>query len=411
VSVRVAKALGSRGYDKLRVSLVRYSGQAFTAEAVADASAVAWSYSSQFVYKWTDMHLNSAIVTVTPGVEQSFNLDGYKVNVRIPKQNDGTVGLLIADPCIINSQWCPYANTFDVENTLQDVLNSMAAHDELDYWMNVGDLFYDQSGSITTRFFSGLNADVQSRVHGVTMGNHDYFNDGSPTSAQSSDNFGNGLMQWYAQDAMSAKSNSSHPFDLSVDPASLQVAHHSNFFWYYMMGNVAFVSFTGEASWDASSSYFEEACTWAEAQNPSLLVLLGHWDADNHGCSSGMSTSEVYTKVSALSGCSSMASRIKYFEGHNHCNKITQANTGFMIGAFGMGGCGDFGLPILDTRNDEAKLWYFKLGSNGVRTSNWDEVLGCIKSNGFGACTQYADTWMQQSTSEDVFWNHSTAIV
>merc|ERR1711957_428272 len=123
----------------------------------------------------------------------------------------------------------------------------------------------------------------------------------------------------------------------------------------------------------------------------------GHWDGDNMGCASGMAASEVYDKVQSLSGCDALQGRIKYFEGHTHCNQIMESNTGFMVGANGMSGCGNFGLPILDTRGDQATLWYFSLGSNGQRHSNWDEVLTCIRNYGFSACTQYADKWMQQS--------------
>jgi hypothetical protein len=114
-----------------------------------------------------------------------------------------------------------------------------------------------------------------------------------------------------------------------------------------------------------------------------------------------MATPEAYSQILSLPGCSALSSRIKYFEGHNHCNHITKTNIGFMIGSFGMGGCGDFGLPVLDTRNGEAKLWYFNLGSGGVRHSNWDTVLGCIKANGASSCLQYADQWMLQSLSYD----------
>merc|ERR1711924_209241 len=134
-------------------------------------------------------------------------------------------------------------------------------------------------------------------------------------------------------------------------------------------------------------------------EKPALLVLLGHWDADNLGCSSGMATPDAFSSISSLPGCQSLASsqRIKYFEGHNHCNRITNPNTGFMIGSFGMSGCGDFGLPIMDTRGSDAILWYFHLGSGGKRHSDFDTVLDCIKTNGFSKCTQYATRWMEQS--------------
>jgi len=405
MSVRVAKAMGSRG-DMLRVSLVRQYGLDDSNETEFAHTQSSWDYSSQFTHKWTGMHLSSKLVDIEPGVSKTVNLDGLQIDVHVPKHSEGSVGLLIADPCLDQSQWCPYADTWNVENTLQDVLNSMANHGELDYWMNIGDLFYDQSGDTTARFFSGLNKNVQSVVHGVCFGNHDYWNNGDPGSAVDSDNFGNGLMQWYAQDAMSAQRDPSQIFDFSADPGNFEVADYSNFFWYNMVGNVAFIGFSGQGTWNNQRNYFEEACSWAQTQDPALLVLMGHWDGDDMGCANGMSASEVYDKVQSLSGCDALQGRIKYFEGHTHCNQIMESNTGFMVGANGMSGCGDFGLPILDTRNGQETLWYFKLGSNGKRMGNWDEVLGCIKNNGFSACTQYADRWMTQS-----FRNQTTRLL
>jgi len=309
---------------------------------------------------------------------------------------DGTVGFLIADPCIVYSAWCPYVYTFDIQQTLYAVMDSLAQHDELDYWINAGDLFYDQVGDITWDFFSGLPPAVASTVHGISVGNHDFWQDGSPNTASlERDNFGQGLMQWYAQDTMSSKFDESLLFDQSRTPP--QTPDVSNFFWYYMMGNVAFISFSGEHGWADSEDYFEEACAWADSNNPSLLVLLGHWDADNLGCSSGMATPEIYSKLIQMPGCQRFGSRIKYFEGHNHCNRIVSPNTGFMVGSFGMSGCGDFGLPIMDTRNAQAVLYYFKLGEGGARVSNWDAIMNCIKSNGLSGCTQYAEKWMEQS--------------
>jgi len=215
-----------------------------------------------------------------------LNLDGNIVNVRIPRQGEGSVGLLIADPCLDQSTWCPYVDAFDIKNTLHTVLDSLATHNELDYWMNVGDLFYDQKGDITWDFFSGLSSAAASAVHGISVGNHDFWEDGAPGSPRDADNLGHGLMQFYAQDTMSSKNDEASPFDFSHVPP--QIAHASNFFWYYMMGNVAFISFSGGHGWDESEAYFEEACTWADTENPSLLVLWGTgmgvtWDV-NLGC-------------------------------------------------------------------------------------------------------------------------------
>ena len=76
-NVRVAKGLGSKGYDKLRLSLV-YPGGINTVirEFPED---VEWTYDAPFKYRWTEHHLRSALVDVTPGVAQDFRYSSVGV--------------------------------------------------------------------------------------------------------------------------------------------------------------------------------------------------------------------------------------------------------------------------------------------------------------------------------------------
>merc|ERR1712224_291075 len=167
-----------------------------------------------------------------------------------------------------------------------------------------------------------------------------------------------------------------------------------------MIGNTAFISFSGQATWEDYGPYFKEACSWVKEEDPALIVLMGHWNKDNKGCSDGMATNEVHERLLTLDGCPDyFDTRLKYFMGHTHCHVIEEKNTGFRVGAFGMyagrEGCENFSLPFLDTRGDTARLWWFPMGDNGTRHDHWDEVLNCIKSNGLSACTKYAEPWME----------------
>merc|ERR1711988_915129 len=105
---------------------------------------------------------------------------------------------------------------------------------------------------------------------------------------------------------------------------------------------------------------------------------MGHWNKDNKGCSSGMSTPEVHEKLQSLKDCAEYGNRLKYMEGHTHCHVVEINNTGFRVGGFGMyagsEGCENFGLPFLDTRGDTAKLLWFPMADNVTRNSNWDEI-------------------------------------
>ena len=69
-SVRVAKGLGSKGYGKLRLSVVYAGGINSMIQEFPDD--VEWTYDAPFKYRWTEHHLRSAVVDVTPGVPQDF---------------------------------------------------------------------------------------------------------------------------------------------------------------------------------------------------------------------------------------------------------------------------------------------------------------------------------------------------
>lgn len=405
VSIRVAKAMGTRGYDQTRLSLVRYSGD----KAAATEKDLPWDYSEQFNYRWTDMSLSSSVVQVTPGSAQSFTLDGVDVEVKIPSRDEGSIGMFIGDPCI-KSPWssvCSQSESWDYRRILHSVLGSMAVHADLDYYVMLGDLFYDRSGEVTTEFWENFPLEAASKVMGATMGNHDFWLGGSP-SGDKADSFGNGHMQFYAQDTVASMADAKKPFNFDVDPDSTQLASVDNFVWYNMVGNVAMLGFANSYSWEESEPHFQKACQWIASEQPSLVVMIGHWNSEGLGCASGMDTEEVRPKLMQLEGCNNLGDRLKYFEGHEHCNYVKEKDYGFLVGSFGYNGCGNFGLPILNTRNGRATLHYFPLGDNWQKADNFDEILGCIGAKGYSACTEYAQVWLDQPLTTPS-WNASAS--
>lgn len=427
-SVRVSKALGSRGYDKLRVSIV----STMTNGSSECDPAQDWDYCDKFQQcdqnGARQFHLRSSLIDVVPGEKTSLTLGGQDVELYVPPSTEGSVGLLIGDPCIYQNNWCAYADVYDMKGTLQRVMNGLSNHDELDYWMNVGDLFYDIEGGATQDFFAGLLPKTAARPHHIVMGNHDFWLNGMDGAATDEDSFGNFHMQWYAQDAMSSKEDPATPFDFSEKASEKKIAAMSNFQWYTQIGNVAFVGFSNVYEWDAQTPFFEEVCSWAGAQKPALLVLLGHWHAVDMGCAPGMDGPGSYNHIKSLPGCAELGTRIKYFEGHRHCNGVQSDNTGFLIGSFGMGigGCADpwnaeygdgaFGLPILDTRGEDARLYYVELGRHGQRNDHFEDTLGCIEAKGFSECmeqfqaTDVLRTWMSEAIPRSLKSNSSVSI-
>eukprot|EP00929_Paragymnodinium_shiwhaense_P014188 TRINITY_DN122078_c0_g1_i1.p1 TRINITY_DN122078_c0_g1~~TRINITY_DN122078_c0_g1_i1.p1 ORF type:complete len:573 (+),score=115.68 TRINITY_DN122078_c0_g1_i1:61-1779(+) len=407
MSLRVSKALGSRGYDRIRISIIRFPcpRQVSYCDGPPEMKAAPngnWSYMQPFQQRWRDMHLSTAVVPFTPGVPNTFVVDGQTLHINIPKKGAGAVGMFIGDACINpDPNWCIYGKTFAVEKTLQTVLNALADHEELDYWMLLGDNFYDKGhGYLTSQFYSGLSKAVASKINGAIMGNHDYWANGHPASTLADDSFGNGHMQWYAQDTLSAKDNDAKPFDFTASADKAQVVNPSNTFWYNMVGNVAMIGFSNNFNWTTLEPYFQEACQWAAFAEPSLVVLLGHWNEPDCGCDTGMHTKEVYRRMLAMQGCQNL--NIKYFEGHKHCNYVSETDTGFLVGAFGFEDtdtkcAGAFGLPILDTRNGRARLYYFELGVRGERVDTFDVIINCIKEKGLSGCTQFAKLWLDEA--------------
>lgn len=167
-------------------------------------------------------------------------------------------------------------------------------------------------------------------------------------------------MQMYAQDVIasvqSEKSGSTSPYDFSHNPDSpaeaTNIPPSSDFFWYYQLGNTAFIAYSGAHTYEETLPYLEESCTWAQSVNPDSVVLLGHWNNEGYGCEDLMTVPNLYNELKSIPACQPLASKMRYFMGHQHCNHVVEKDIGFMVGGQGMSDfqCGgDFGIPVLDT--------------------------------------------------------------
>ncbi len=96
---------------------------------------------------------------------------------------------------------------------------------------------------------------------------------------------------------------------------------------------------------------------------------------------------ELYKTIAELPACQPVASKMRYFLGHQHCNIVYEGNVGFMVGGVGMSdhNCGgDLGLPVVDTRNGLFKVYYFPLMGAAPRDAydNYAAVKSCFEQNG-----------------------------
>lgn len=159
-------------------------------------------------------------------------------------------------------------------------------------------------------------------------------------------------MQFYGQDVLGSFTDEIIPFDFSVDPSKASITNKalppaSNFFFYNKLGkfylfnlisldcrvsmdshvcvttgNIGFMGYSGAHTYTEHSPLFAEACTWAASADIDVFLILTHWNSEGLGCESDMTAANVYKELIALPECSSVASKMKYFMGHAHCNEV-----------------------------------------------------------------------------------------
>lgn len=401
--LRVTKAFGTKDYKQVRVSMVTRSA--------ADPEPGFFDYSNKFQYKWTQNHIHTALKAVTAGEPTSFTIDGKTVEVNLPRQGAGVSGLLIADPCVgtgILAIGCSYGQKFKTHKRIPELLNAFVPGSSgTDFWGIFGDNFYDRTGAISEDVFSRISVETKSKLLVTVAGNHDYWVLGNPIVSSVLDQCGNGHMQFYAQDAKAAEAlnpgNASAPFDFSVDPDAGHLlgcnpAAKSNFFWYNQIGNVGLVGQSAAYSFDEALPFMQEACLWL-SQQPGVEVglLLGHWDTAGDGATDQMAMPQWYTEMAALPGCKELDERhsLKFVMGHTHCNDPHphgKVGAGFRVAGFGMEGCGNFGVPLVDTTDGRVRFWYFDTSCD----EKYDSVLNCVKAQGWRSCTDQATLWLDQ---------------
>ena len=147
VDFRISKSLGSKGYNKIRISVI----------SNGTMESDYFSYSNPFKFRWEQYYLNTGEVDVKVG-KNSFAIAGEIIDVYIPHENEAVRGVLIADPCF-TSEWivCMYQNQFEMYNHTIELLNAINSHDDTHFWMILGDNFYDQKGYATSNWFQSLS--------------------------------------------------------------------------------------------------------------------------------------------------------------------------------------------------------------------------------------------------------------
>jgi hypothetical protein len=402
LDVRINPALGANG-NKLRVSVIDQ-------EPSAAPYGNFFTYNEQFVYKWRNFSLHSVLTDATPGVVQKFTIANTTVVVDMPALGAGVEGLLFGDPCIVHTSYY-WPCMEHIRWRLPALVNAMSSvirpgrQSALDFWSILGDNFYDELGIVSRKVFDDLSLQVKSIPLLTVPGNHDYWMVGHPDLKTPFDQFGNGFMQFYGQDVLASKNNTVNFLDFSINPDGWRgrLASANNFFQYKIMGNVGYIGYSCAYSWEEQLPFFQEACSYMGENKPTWLMILGHWDEDGAGAATNMNVPSVVAKVELIPGCN-VATGLKGWMGHKHCNQIIQPGKLFMAGGSGFlhgsgpdpPGCDEAGLVYLRTTVDRMEIVMYDY----TQEADYNALLACVGKNGLGGCTQLGTVWLNQTVAD-----------
>lgn len=171
--------------------------------------------------KYGKSHIHTAIAKVVPGVDNPFEVDGTKFNVRIPKDNEPAKCVIWGDPCISSKfVGCSFGKYFDAYSKSVEMLNALAEKDVdnggFDCFIMLGDNFYDSDGTITTSFWKRLSTKAMSKPLVYILGNHDIWTGGAPDDGVIYDPLQYSLQYLGIYSAVSADDGTY--FDYSINP-------------------------------------------------------------------------------------------------------------------------------------------------------------------------------------------------
>eukprot|EP00929_Paragymnodinium_shiwhaense_P093833 TRINITY_DN5413_c0_g1_i11.p1 TRINITY_DN5413_c0_g1~~TRINITY_DN5413_c0_g1_i11.p1 ORF type:complete len:524 (-),score=78.94 TRINITY_DN5413_c0_g1_i11:324-1895(-) len=353
--------------------------------------------------------LSSAVVPLVTG-QNVLQIAGQSISVNLPAAGSGIRGVVIADPCV-SGRWigCYFAEKWQVFNRTHRMMNAMASKKDLDFFGVLGDNFYDKDGRLTRGIWDQLSLDFKSHYLLTMPGNHDVWVHGSPHHGDKYDQYAWGFSQFYAQDTVASltASNGFMHFesggpDVMQDWKAMNNDVRNSFF-YHMLGNLGFIGYNGAATTAQLDPLLRQACQYFGASQPDAVFLLGHWDAKTYGCQTGSDTPDVRTRLLSMDGCSHLGDKLKFMDGHTHCNHPqVHGNTtevGFMIGGHGMKGCNQYGFAVIDSTGGDLKVLYFEERSEAK--DDFEEILSCVTQSGISGCYHLATAvWLGGSVSK-----------
>ena len=95
---------------------------------------------------------------------------------------------------------------------------------------------------------------------------------------------------------------------------------------YHQFGNLGIIAYVGGGVQpEGIVPAIEEACTFMGSDNAkgvTDVLLVGHWNDASSGCPTGSNTPSIRDVAASLPGCSQFGGRLRFADGHTHCNNV-----------------------------------------------------------------------------------------
>ena len=181
-------------------------------------------------------------------------------------------------------------------------------------------------------------------------------------------------MQWYTQDTLASITSGTAArgdiFSFQPNPDETQAWNDfnndaANFMFYHKIGYV------GAGEREETLEQLRGACKYMAQAKPHVLFLLGHWDSGGSGITEDMCTPQIYEVIKTFPGCD-LGDRVKFIDGHAHCNHVQERasdgeSVGFLIGGHGMSGCDQLGFAFIDSTKEGVAVYYFEETNSSIQ--------------------------------------------
>ena len=134
-----------------------------TCSLASECDYAADSAAKATYHKTNENYLYSSVLDAQPGLNE-YDIAGQTLSVTLPEEDGPVSGIIWSDPCF-SSRWipCEFGRLWSTQNRSIEMINALAEDDSWHFFQILGDNFYDQDGRLTSEMFRGFSDKVKSK--------------------------------------------------------------------------------------------------------------------------------------------------------------------------------------------------------------------------------------------------------